>query len=187
MSRNSVSQHFLFVQEQFTGQSVKQWKPFNRVTTCFLLSVIKDGDDLLMSRFATISIHPLQGCYPRRWGLLKLNRSYFLNNMRQFLKTQWPESHQRKLFFFLNFEDISLEPVQNSSRPDGRSDWTFKGEQQLLIEMYGKIPKSVRGTLLPADQRAKVQHDCLRHMRALFLRCDLKSYLETDPMIDKHR
>ena len=87
----------------------------------------------------------------------------------------------------MNFEDISLEPVQNSSRPDGRSDWTFKGEQQLLIEMYGKIPKSVRGTLLPADQRAKVQHDCLRHMRALFLRCDLKSFLETDPMIDKHR
>ena len=84
-------------------------------------------------------------------------------------------------------EDVSLEPVQNSSRPDGRSDWTFKNEQQLLIEMYGKIPKSVRGTLLPADQRAKVQHDCLRHMRNLFLRCDLKSFFETDPMIDKHR
>ena len=62
----------------------------------------------------------------------------------------------------------------------------FKNEQQLLIEMYGKIPKSVRGTLLPADQRAKVQHDCLRHMRAFFLRCDLKSFLEIDPMIDKH-
>ena len=98
-----------------------------------------------------------------------------------------PEKTFFFFLFFLNLEDLSLEPVQNSSRPDGRSDWTFKGEQQLLIEMYGKIPKSVRGTLLPADQRAKVQHDCLRHMRALFLRCDLKSFLETDPMIDKHR
>ena len=63
----------------------------------------------------------------------------------------------------------------------------FKNEQQLLIEMYGKIPKSVRGTLLPADQRAKVQHDCLRHMRAFFLRCDTKSFLEIDPMIDEYK
>ena len=100
VSRNSVSQHFYLSMNSLQDNLWNSEKPFNRVITCFLLSVIKDGDDLLMSRFATISIHPLQGCYPRRWGLLKLNRSYFLNNMRQFLKTQWPESHQRKLFFF---------------------------------------------------------------------------------------
>ena len=151
--------------------------------------MIKDGDDLLMSRFATISIHPLQGCYPRRWGPLetqqKLISEHHETNSKNSMTRVAPE--KTFFFFFLNFEDISLEPVQNSSRPDGRSVWTFKDEQQLLIEMYGKIPKSVRGTLLPADQRAKVQHDCLRHMRNLFLRCDLKSFLETDPMIDKHR
>ena len=137
---------------------------------------------------------PPPGLLPEKVGPLETQQKLFSEQHETISKNSMTRIAPEKtffffffFFFFLNLEDISLEPVQNSSRPDGRSDWTFKGEQQLLIEMYGKIPKSVRGTLLPADQRAKVQHDCLRHMCALFLRCDLKSFLETDPMIDKHR
>ena len=125
---------------------------------------------------------PPPGLLPEKVGPLETQQKLISEHHETISKNSMTRIAPEK-----TLEDVSLEPVQNSSRPDGRSDWTFKGEQQLLIEMYGKIPKSVRGTLLPADQRAKVQHDCLRHMRDLFLRCDLKSFLETDPMIDKHR
>ena len=59
VSRNSVSQHFYLSMNSLQDNLWNSEKPFNRVITCFLSSVIKDGDDLLMSRFATISIHPL--------------------------------------------------------------------------------------------------------------------------------